>query len=526
MREIRLLTALSLRGMWGFGRLRHVRDPREKRRGILLGVVWAMLGVMCVGYVSALAVGLCTLGMGALVPAYLSLLTAAVCLMLGLWRAGAMLFSAQGCDTLAAMPIRPSSVFTARFLCLYLEDLALTTLALLPGLAVYAVMDGLPLTAWLIVPLTLLLLPILPLVAAALVGTGIALLAARMRRPAIAQTLLMLAVVALSLGGSALLAPMAELSPDALGDLAQTVGDLIATLYPPADWGGRAIAGGELLPLLALGALSLLVLAAFCLPVAPRFFAIVAKIAAVGRREGSTAATQAQKGQLHALWMRELRRYFASSIYVTNTIIGPLMAAALAIALCVVGIDAITSQIPLPVDLRRAIPFALAGIAAMMPPAAVAISMEGKDVWLLKTLPVPMRTVIDAKLAATLTVAGPGTLVTGLICTVALREIGFAALWGLLAPAVGLLFTTVFALTVDRALHRFDHPSEAVTVKQSASAGIGGLLAPLFCFAGALAVALTPEGWQDAACAGICLLLSLVAALLYRRLGRDDIAKW
>lgn len=524
MREIALLLGVELRGMWGFGRLRHVRDPRERRRGILLGVVWAMLGVMCVGYVSALAVGLCMLELGALVPAYLALLASLVCLMLGLWRAGAMLFSAQGCDTLAAMPLRPASVFAARWLCLYLEDLALSALALIPGLIVCAIYGALSPLGLLV---GLLALPLLPLTSAALIGTGIALLAARMRRPAIAQTLLMLAVVGLTLGGSALLVPMVEMTPDALGDLAATVGDLIATLYPPADWFGQAVAGTAYLPGLALIGLSLAASLAFCLPVAPRFFAIVAQIAAVRRRRGGSAAVgQGQSSHLHALWVRELRHYFASSVYVTNTIISPLLAVALGIALCVVGTDTVTASLPLPVDLRRAIPFALAAVVSLMPPAAVSLSMEGKQVWLLKTLPLSVRTVIDAKLAASLTVTGPGVLIGGMLCAIALRELGPASLWGLVVPAVCSLFSTVFALTVDRALHRFDQPSEAVTVKQSASSGLGGLLPGLICFAGAAIVLLVPDGGQDLACAGVCALLCLVAALLYRRLMRDDIAKW
>ena len=51
--------------------------------------------------------------------------------------------------------------------------------------------------------------------------------------------------------------------------------------------------------------------------------------------------TQGSSHLIAALYRREFKRYFASGIYVTNTIMGPVMGTLMAIALCFAGMESV-----------------------------------------------------------------------------------------------------------------------------------------------------------------------------------------
>ena len=57
-RQIRLLTEISLRNLFGFNEFRFTKDKKKKSRYLLMGVLWFMLLFMLVSYVCAACGGL------------------------------------------------------------------------------------------------------------------------------------------------------------------------------------------------------------------------------------------------------------------------------------------------------------------------------------------------------------------------------------------------------------------------------------------------------------------------------------
>ena len=88
-----------------------------------------------------------------------------------------------------------------------------------------------------------------------------------------------------------------------------------------------------------------------------------------------------------AMVRRELKRYFASSIYVTNTIIGFILMAAASVALFIMGPGKLETALGYPGLITRAFPLFLAGMGALISPASCSVSMEGKQWWIAKNDP-------------------------------------------------------------------------------------------------------------------------------------------
>ncbi len=522
MADFRLLLDLELRGMLGWNRFRHSRDPKERRRWLLIAVVWAFLAAMVAFYMGGLAYGLVTMGLASILPAYLTVICSVLILVFGLFRTGSLLFSQKGYDLLRALPVRPRAIVLSRLATLYLEDAALTLLLMAPAVVVCAVLTGPGLWFYLTMVPAVLLVPLLPLVAATAFGVAVSALASRMRCRSLATTLLSLVLCLVMLAGSFALGSAGEaLTPEMLADLAGAVGGALGRFYPPALWLQKA-AGGSLRHLLLFVALSLAAAVALVAVVSRYFDGILRRLQATSARKDYRLGTLEHRSLMAALYRRELRRYFASSVYVTNTIIGPILAVGLAAALLAAGTDVLG---PLPIDITPLLPLVLTATLIMMPPAAVSVSMEGRRIWQICCLPVPMKGWLDSKLALTLTFTLPAWLISQILLTVALEPALSDGLWQWLLSLSLVVFGAVFGLTADLKLHRFDWQREEQPVKQGAAAMVGGLCNPLAALLCGAAILFCPPHLANLLKAGLTLTVLLVTLLLYRHNNWADFAK-
>ena len=167
---------------------------------------------------------------------------------------------------------------------------------------------------------------------------------------------------------------------------------------------------------------------------------------------------------------RELRHYFSSTIYATNTLLGEILMLILAIAVLVTGLETVETMLGLPGVVSRILPLLVGFLPAMMPLTACSISMEGKQWWMLQTLPVTEKDVIRSKVVTKLLVSFPFYLVSEVLLFIAIRPADVDALCLLAVPAVYIIFGARAGLAINSKFPLFDWENEVRVVKQSASA--------------------------------------------------------
>lgn len=524
--QIKLLTALELKNLYGLNTLRHTKDRSAKKKALLLGIAWAMVIIMVVGYVGGLVYGLTYLGMGSIVPAYLTMISSVIIFAFGIFKTGGVIFNRNSYDILSSLPLTKEAIVVARFARMYIEDLLMTLLVMLSGGVVYAIFAR---PAWYFYPtwaISTLLIPLLPLSVATLFGTLVAAISSRMRNKSVVESILSVgfavAIIALStsFGSSA-----ENLTPEMLASLAETVTALIGGIYPPAIWLGNAMAAGSLGTLVLCVAVYSAVFAAVIALVARNFHAICRRLSVTTAKHDYRMGHLASSSALKAVWLRELKRYFASGIYVTNTIMGPIMGTVMAAAYLVAGTESLNSLLGVKMDFSVWLPFVVAGSFGMMPPTAVSISMEGKNWWISKTLPLTAKTIMDGKLLMSLSLMLPFYIVSEILMILAAKPDFMGLVWTIVIPAAIIVFSCVFGITANILLPKFDWDSEVSIVKQSASAGVGGFGGLLATIAFAVVIILLPEAYADAAKLGGTLAVLIATALLYRRNHATDLKK-
>ena len=513
-KSIGLLTALGMRNYLNLNAVFHTTDPKRKRRAALLAATGVMVTLLFFGYIALYVFGVCHYGMETLALPWLFLLASVVVFAVGLFHTGGTLFEPHGYDILGSLPLGDGVIVGSRFLCCYLEALLFCLAVFLPGLVTYALCLHPGTAVILRFVLCVPFVPLLPLSLTVFFSTLIKLTAGKMRNRSMVETVLTLLLVLAILGGEALLGEKSEnLTGKELIELGSALEEAIAGVYPLCVWFGLFCTEGSLFELCKPVFLSLGVTAATLL-LTVRFFRPISVRMGNTTRRKKTKAVGESRSPLRSLWWKEWKRYLASSIYVTNTAIGPLLALCGSVALLFVDLSTLPME-ELPV--AAVAPFVLCAMGCMMPPASVSISMEGRQHWITQTLPIPTSARLDAKLLMTASLQLPCLLLSAVLLCFSLRPAVTDGIFLFLLPVLFSLFTGELALTADLHLGNTEWEKEVTVVKQSASAMVGGFPGMLLGIGGVFAVMELPAGFLTLFRLALCALLPTGAALLRRQ---------
>ncbi len=523
MHKLWPLLKLELYALYGINKHRFTKDKKARGRYKGLCVVWAFLFATVCAYVTGLVFALCSLGLQTAVSAFLVFIASMLILFFGLFTASHRIFGQKGCQMLSAMPVTKGAVVLSRFLSLYTEDLALTLLVMLPGTLTYGILEKPGIVFYLTALTGTLFIPLMPLMASVLFGTAIAAVSARMKRKSLVQSILTVIFVA-----AVMFLPIGVGNPDvsleAISGAMQEAYGLLCRFCPPVSWLSTALAEGKLL-YLVLFILASVAVGAVGLWLCTLCFQPVMEGLSQSTAGHSYKLTRLQRGSiLKALYIREAKRYFSSSIYVTNTIVGPVLAAVMAVSLYFAGTEMLA---PLNVyfDTAALLPYFFAGVFCMMTTTSTAISMEGKQVWIVKSLPISTKALLDSKILLNLSLMLPFYLLGEVFLVLAVKPTPLALIQMLVIPALITVLSVVLGITVNLKFHSFSWEKEEQVVKQSVSSALGGFagLFPSLIFGG-LQIPV-PEAYRSLYSFFVCLLLIAGTVFFYRKNNKTVLAQ-
>ena len=483
---------------------------------LLYGVLFAYLCTMIFFMARFLCKALVPMGLTWFYFAIMALLALVLGVFGSVFNTYASLYLAKDNDTLLAMPIPPRSILLARLVGVYASGLFFELLVMLPATVawfVYGSPTALGVIFALLIPLVL---SFFVLSLSCLLGLLVAAISVRIRRKSLVITVLSLGLFVLYFWGySKLMSSLTDLLAMA-GDIAARAKGPLFPLYHM----GLATEGKGLSMLIFTGIVLGIFLAVYLLLSHSFLTLAITNKGAAKREYRREGATQRSVGR--ALLARELRHFVASPVYMLNCGLGALFLPIAGVSLLIFRED-VAAMLPLFTELlggADVVPLLLAAMACMMAGTtditAPAVSLEGKQLWIVQTLPVKPIQVLYAKLALHLLIGIPPMVVAVVCLLVALPP---ALPFFFLIPLSALLFVllvALFGLFMNLKAPNLNWTSEVVPVKQSMSVmvtlfGAWGAVLAL----GALYVPLhghvAPALYLGLACV---LLAGLCAALL------------
>ena len=189
-KQIYNLTKLQLKNIYGINVFRFTKNQKEKRQKMAMGMVIAFLIVFAACYMGGMAYGYIYLGLSKLLPAYLIMLSSIIILFFSIFKAGSVIFQKNAYDILASLPITQSAIVISRFIRMYVENMLLTFIVMLPPMVVYGVMIKPEFSFYIIGLIVTLFIPLLPITISVFIGAVITAIASRMKRKSLVSAIL------------------------------------------------------------------------------------------------------------------------------------------------------------------------------------------------------------------------------------------------------------------------------------------------------------------------------------------------
>lgn len=529
--ELATFIKLQLVNLYGKNVYRNLKDPKEKRKKFWLYIAYVFVILVAAGYAGGMSYGYVYMGLAEILPVYLIMVVSLIILLFSIFKAGDVIFQKNSYDILVSLPVKNSTIVISRFVRLYVENMLLVVTVMLPAMAVYGIMVQPSWTFYVIGVLVAGFIPIVPITISVFVGALIKAISSRSRHKNLVSVLLSVAlVIGLMVGGMRFSVLAENIDIKELTNLLHMILDAINCIYPPAVWLGSAMLKGNFVVCFGCVCAGILVLGIVIGVVSKNYTRICDGIFSTSAKHNYKMEHLKSSHMLWALYKREFKRYFASSVYVTNTIISPLMGMIFAGAMLFVTpeqLDAAAvdfyAQSGMILQMRSMLPMALAAMFCMMPITAVLISMEGKQWWIIKTLPIRAKQLLDSKLLMNLSILVPCCGISVIMVAIGQKVTAVEFVWLLLVPFLSMIFSCVFGQAVNLKLAVFDWENEVSVVKQSASTFVGGLVPFLVMLVMTFGVMLIPPQYTNPAMALLCLVLGSAAFILYRKNSKVDL---
>ena len=386
-----------------------------------------------------------------------------------LFTANATIYHARDNELLLSMPIPQWMIVFVRMAMIYLVSAAFEIMVMFPALLVYNTIAGPPIWAILFQVAGVLLLPVVAVSVACLIGWVSAVVNSKIRQRAVFSVLTSLGFIGIFYVVYWNLYTYLQLiiaNSDAVG------GAMKIFLYPFYQF-GRASEGnvfGFVIYALLMVAITVVVVKL----ISRNFVELAAKTQVVARRKVKAGdKTEKRMSPEAALYKKELQRFTSSSVSMLSCAMGSIMMCLLGVLCFFAGEWIITVFMGMKNGANAEFPLVATLIVTMMIAmnsiSATSISLEGKNLWMLKVLPVSPWQVFRAKISVHVIM----TAVPAVFCSLAFAIAGRVDIVNMFLMASASIVFSVFCGTLGILCNlRFPNltwANEAQAVKQNMS---------------------------------------------------------
>ncbi len=434
---------------------------------ILFAVLYLYLALVFLGLFTMLALSFApmTVGVGldAMYYGIFMLVGFSFVFIFSIFETKSELFDCKDNELLLAMPIHSRDIVVSRILIVLIYNYVEMAAVMLPAIIVYAVFGGSVIGVFGGIAV-LLLMPLLATALASGVGYGVALLARRFKNNSFIITLAsLIALLVYFVAYFGLMDSFEAMLEDE--SFVMTESPLLSAI--------GSVALLSPLPLLIFTVLSLGSAYLAWRVISAKYIAIATDNKGSARVEYKARRLE-RKSAFEAMTRKELRKFFSSSTYMLNSAMGVIFTVAIAvIALINRGsmlalVDELSaSGINGRGMLSTLMIAALVMTGSMNMISACALSVEGKSLWVLKSMPISATTVLLAKCMPHVLVTTASTLVSAVLLMISCGAPVWYWPFFILTPTVTNILFALLGIALNVAFPKFEFDNEAQPVKQS-----------------------------------------------------------
>ncbi|MDF2803248.1 MAG: hypothetical protein K0S61_3151 [Anaerocolumna sp.] len=491
-----LLVKNRLIAQLGIHIFRYEKDKRKKDGKIATTIALVFCAFMLVGYCGALACGYTFIGLTELIPGIAMVISSLFTLFFTIFKANGELFHYRDYDTLMSLPIPVKTVINSRFLNMYLWNTFITILVMFPMGIVYMISTKPSIVSYFIWVIGIILTSLIPTTLAAIIGAVITAISVKFKYSnavtIILSLVLIIAIFALPMSATSnnglseiVDTNTGNLDISTMKNLAPVITQTINKIYPPAKLFTISIVELNVGSFLLFVGVSIGWYVIFLCLLSLKYKQINTALTSYKTSSKFVLKTLQQTSMLKALYKKTLMRILKSNVCATNLLVSCLLALVFSVTMAIFGPENIQASLDIK-DFKHildnASAYIIAGMVCMTNSSIVSLSLEGRNIWLIKSLPIPPKTLYDSYLLTNFTFTFPTSLVCSILFCISLRPGLLGTFILLVTPIIYSVFTSVIGIYISNRMAFYDWQDETGLIKQSALSLIGILGGMVFLF--------------------------------------------
>ncbi len=423
------------------------------------------------------------------------------------------LYSAKDNDFLLSMPIPPATILLSRIILVYGMSLLYSGSVWIPTVVCRLIIGKTPVLSIIFSILLIFIISLFVTVLTCLLGWLVALIAKRLKNKGILTAIIAVAFLGLyylvCFNMNDLLQSLISNS-EKIGNSLKTWANFIYQLGQAAD--GKI---GAMLIFCGVTA----VLAVLCFWILSKSFIHIATADNGTKKSEYKGVAEKAHGSKSALFRRELKRFTASPTYMLNSGLGILFLLIIPV-IVLIKRDTVNGlltvlQMMLP-EAEAIVPIGILAITCMITGMNVistpSVSLEGKNLWIIRTMPVPSIDILNAKRKLHVWLNIIPALICNIACCLILKQdltmtvLNIAFIW------IYVQFTAQFGLMLGILRPNLTWTNETTPIKQSTNvliAMLAGWIIPILVGGGYYLLRDKLEGYQF-----LCVCIILLALVV------------
>jgi len=258
--KYKYLLRMQLYNLFGINRLIHSRDKQEKQRSAIVGALGLTAIAILVVYTVKFSNSMAEAGLSKALPTLMVVVCSLATLTLTFVKSTGVLIGLKDYDMVMSMPVSTVSIVTSRITMLYLINLIIGFIAMLPSSIIYVVYEHPPIFSYLFLVGALFLTPIIPMIISLSLGVLIVAVSSHSRHKNVFSLVLSTAAVLMIVFASAKTQSMDEAQ---ITNLGVAMAEAVNKFYPPAILFTNALLHNDLAGFVIFATVSLLLGIAF-----------------------------------------------------------------------------------------------------------------------------------------------------------------------------------------------------------------------------------------------------------------------
>ena len=399
----------------------------------------------------------------------------------GIYKTGPILFNCKDDSILLSLPIKKRTVLFVRVFKFYVFELMFNSLFLLPFMVAYIRWaENLTWTYFLTSFVMLLMIPVIPVVISCFLGAFISSISSRFKHKNLVQIITsiicLLGILFLSYNSESLL--------DFFIKNATSISNVITKIYYPAGIYAKLVMDFNFLDLLMFIFINIVIFVISIFIISKFYFKINSRLKKVtsNKKVNVRNIKIKDKSIYYSLMKKEWTTFFNTPVFIINSGFALVLFIVFAIIVScrfdgvvslITSQEAINISSELIMNNTSILILALISCTAFMTSiTSSVISLEGKSINILKTLPIKIKTILMSKVYAFLIITTPVLVIGDFILFIRFKTKLIEAILLIILSILIPLISHFIGLIINLKYPKLDAENSTEIVKQSASATI------------------------------------------------------